>query len=62
VAPYQFYICLFRARIAGGSATASSESLEVRLVDPIDPPADMSVLQRTMLADAARPAGPAVYQ
>ncbi len=62
VSPYQFYICLFRARITGGAATISSESLEVRLVDPSDAPSDMSVLQRTMLADAARSPERAVFQ
>jgi ADP-ribose pyrophosphatase YjhB (NUDIX family) len=62
VSPYQFYICLFRARITGGSATVSNESLEVRLVDPADPPSDMSILQRTMLADATAPVARAVYQ
>jgi ADP-ribose pyrophosphatase YjhB (NUDIX family) len=62
VSPYQFYICLFRARVTGGAATVSSESLEVRLVDPADLPADMSVLQRTMLRDATAPAERAVYQ
>src|SRR5437868_14118015 len=54
VSPYQFYICLFRARITGGAATRSSESLEVELVDPDELPDDMSVLQRTMVRDAAR--------
>ena len=62
VSPYQFYICLFRARITGGAATTSSESLEVRLVDPSDPPSDMSELQRTMLRDAASPPAQAVFQ
>ena len=62
VSPYQFYICLFRARITGGQPTTSHETLEVRLVDPADPPSDMSELQRAMLRDAVRPAGPAVYQ
>ena len=62
VSPYQFYICLFRARITGGAATTSSESLEVRLVDPSDPPEDMSELQRTMLRDAANPPAGAVFQ
>src|SRR5437868_7144972 len=38
VSPYQFYICLFRARITGGAAATSHETLEVRLVDPVDPP------------------------
>jgi ADP-ribose pyrophosphatase YjhB (NUDIX family) len=61
VAPYQFYICLFRARITGGAATVSHESLDVRLVDPSDPPEDMSPLQRAMLHDAATDAV-AVYQ
>ena len=51
-AAYQFYICLFRARIAGGAATPSVETLEVVLTDPGAPPENMSVLQRTMLADA----------
>jgi ADP-ribose pyrophosphatase YjhB (NUDIX family) len=62
VAPYQFYICLFRARITGGAAATSHETIDVRLVDVADPPADMSELQRTMLRDAARPSDRAVYQ
>ena len=62
VSPYQFYICLFRARVTGGAAATSHETLEVRLVDPADPPSDMSELQRAMLRDASRPAAPAVYQ
>jgi ADP-ribose pyrophosphatase YjhB (NUDIX family) len=60
--PYQFYICLFRARIVGGSATPSAETTEVVLVDPAALPENMSRLQRTMLADAAAPAREAVYQ
>jgi ADP-ribose pyrophosphatase YjhB (NUDIX family) len=60
-AAYQFYICLFRARILGGVATPSLETLEVVLTDPRELPEDTSVLQRTMLADAV--AGrQAVYQ
>jgi ADP-ribose pyrophosphatase YjhB (NUDIX family) len=62
VAPYQFYICLFRARITGGAAATSPETIDVRLVDVADPPADMSELQRTMVRDAARPSDRAVYQ
>jgi ADP-ribose pyrophosphatase YjhB (NUDIX family) len=62
VSPYQFYICLFRARISGGAAATSEETLEVRLVDPADPPSDMSVLQRTMLRDAAAVATATVFQ
>jgi ADP-ribose pyrophosphatase YjhB (NUDIX family) len=62
VSPYQFYICLFRARVTGGAATTSHETLEVRLVDVADPPADMSELQRTMLRDAARSSDRAVFQ
>jgi ADP-ribose pyrophosphatase YjhB (NUDIX family) len=62
VAPYQFYICLFRARLTGGAPATSSETLDVRLVAPGDPPDDMSELQRTMIRDAARiPADP-VFQ
>ena len=62
VSPYQFYICLFRARVTGGAAAVSHETLDVRLVDPADPPSDMSPLQRTMLRDAVTPGGTAVYQ
>jgi ADP-ribose pyrophosphatase YjhB (NUDIX family) len=60
--PYQFYICLFRARIVGGKATASVETPEVVLVDPADLPGDMSRLQRTMLADAVADRRQPVYQ
>jgi ADP-ribose pyrophosphatase YjhB (NUDIX family) len=62
VSPYQFYICLFRARVTGGAPATSAETLEVRLVDPADPPADMSDLQRAMLSDAGRAATEAIYQ
>jgi ADP-ribose pyrophosphatase YjhB (NUDIX family) len=62
VAPFQFYICCFRARITGGEATPSVETTEVVLVDPTAPPENMSLLQRTMLADSLRPDAPAVYQ
>jgi ADP-ribose pyrophosphatase YjhB (NUDIX family) len=62
VSPYQFYICLFRARVTGGAAATSNETLDVRLVDPALPPEDMSQLQRSMLRDAARGDIPAVYQ
>lgn len=62
VSAYQFYICLFRGRITGGTAATSPETLEVRLVDPADPPSDMSELQRTMLRDAASPPSRAVFQ
>jgi ADP-ribose pyrophosphatase YjhB (NUDIX family) len=63
VAPYQFYICCFRARITGGTATPSKETLEVVVVPPDELPENMSVLQRTMLADSlAIGDAPAVYQ
>jgi len=62
VSPYQFYICCFRARITGGQATPSAETTEVVLTDPRALPVDMSVLQRTMLADSIRRDAPAVYQ
>jgi len=62
VSPHQFYICLFRARITGGGAATSDETLDVRLVDPADPPSDISELQRTMLVDASHPAREAVFQ
>lgn len=62
VSPYQFYICCFRARITGGDATPSIETPEVVLTDPASLPDNMSLLQRTMLADSLRPDAPAVYQ
>ena len=62
VSPYQFYIRLFRARITGGEATVSPETLEVGLVDPADPPSDMSELQRAMLRDASQAAAAPIYQ
>jgi len=62
VSPYQFYICCFRARITGGQATPSAETTEVVLTDPRALPDDISVLQRTMLADSLRRDAPAVYQ
>ena len=64
VAAYQFYICCFRARITGGEATPSKETLEVVLAAPDDLPENMSRLQRAMLADsvAATATSPAVYQ
>jgi ADP-ribose pyrophosphatase YjhB (NUDIX family) len=63
--PYQFYICCFRARIVGGKATPSEETVEVVLARPDDLPDDMSTLQQAMLADAANGATSqiaAVYQ
>jgi ADP-ribose pyrophosphatase YjhB (NUDIX family) len=62
VSPYQFYICCFRARITGGDATPSSETPEVVLADPGELPENMSLLQRTMLADSLLRDAPAVYQ
>lgn len=62
VSPYQFYICLFRATITGGTPTCSNETIDVRLVEPADLPADMSALQRAMLRDAAGAPADAVYQ
>jgi ADP-ribose pyrophosphatase YjhB (NUDIX family) len=62
VAPYHFYICCFRARITGGTATPSKETPEVELVSPDALPQDMSVLQRSMLADAVAGAAQAAYQ
>ena len=62
VSNYHFYICLFRARITGGAAAASHETVDVRLVDPTAPPSDMSLLQHTMLRDAATPGPIAVFQ
>src|SRR6267142_712600 len=52
VSPYQFYICCFRGRITGGEPTPSIETTEVVLTDPAALPDDMSLLQRTMLADS----------
>ena len=50
-AAYQFYICVFRARITGGAARPSVETPEVVLVEPEAPPENMSALQRAMLRD-----------
>lgn len=60
--PYHFYVCCFRARITGGSATPSKETPEVALVPPDALPADMSLLQRSMLADAVAGVAEARYQ
>jgi ADP-ribose pyrophosphatase YjhB (NUDIX family) len=54
--PYQFYICCFRARIVGGAATPSVETLEVALASPDELPDSMSELQRAMLAGAVEAA------
>ena len=62
VAAYQFYICLFRARITGGAPRPSAETTEVRLVDPDDLPEDMSALQRAMVVGAVANAPLAVFQ
>ena len=62
VSPYQFYICCFRARITGGDATPSSETPEVVLTEPSEVPENMSLLQRTMLADSLPREAAAVYQ
>src|SRR5438128_6630860 len=62
VAPFQFYICCFRCRITGGQATPSAETTEVVLTDPTSLPENMSLLQRTMLADSLLRDAPAVYQ
>jgi ADP-ribose pyrophosphatase YjhB (NUDIX family) len=62
ISPYQFYICCFRARITGGDATPSHETPEVVLADPGELPENMSLLQRTMLADSLLRDAPPVYQ
>jgi len=62
VSPYQFYTCLFRARIAGGDPRPSPETTDVRLFDPSDAPIDMSVMQRAMLGDAVANPALAVFQ
>jgi ADP-ribose pyrophosphatase YjhB (NUDIX family) len=62
VSPYQFYICCFRARIIGGEPTPSIETTAVVLTDPASLPEDMSLLQRTMLADSLVTGAAAVYQ
>jgi ADP-ribose pyrophosphatase YjhB (NUDIX family) len=60
--PYHFYTLCFRARITGGDATPSHETPEVVLADTASLPDNMSLLQRTMLADSLKRDGPAVYQ
>lgn len=59
--PYHLYVCCFRGRVTGGAVRPSSETLEVRFVDPDALPEDMSALQRVMTADAAAGRS-AVYQ
>lgn len=61
---YHFYICLFRARITGGTPTPSKETPEVVLASPDALPENMSLLQRTMTLDAyaSTPGSAAVYQ
>jgi len=56
------YTLLFRARLVGGVARASAETTQVELVDPADLPDNMSILQRTMLADAVASAREPIYQ
>ena len=46
----------------GRAVLIPHETLDVRLVDPADPPSDMSSLRRTMLRDAATPGPVAVFQ
>jgi ADP-ribose pyrophosphatase YjhB (NUDIX family) len=60
--PYHFYTMCFRARITGGDATPSAETPEVVLTDPASLPENMSLLQRTMLADSLRHDAEPVYQ
>lgn len=59
---YQFYTVCFRAHITGGRATPSIETPEVVLADPGELPENMSLLQRTMAADALARDAVAVYQ
>src|SRR5258708_17334750 len=54
LAPHQFYILLFRARITGGAPALSSETIAVQLVHPTAPPDHMSELQPPILAHAVR--------
>lgn len=58
---YHIYTVCFRAHITGGTATPSIETPEVVLADPGALPESMSLLQRTMTADALL-SGAAVYQ
>lgn len=61
VSPYHLYVCCFRGRVSGGAARPSSETTEVRFVDPERVPDDMSAVMRAMIADAAAGRS-AVYQ
>jgi len=56
------YICCFRGKITGGSATPSDETPEVVLAEPGELPESMSLLQRTMIADSLLRDAPAVHQ
>ncbi len=61
-AAYHFYTLLFRARLTGGDPRVSAETTQVELVDPVQLPGNMSILQRTMLADAVASAREPVFQ
>lgn len=50
--PYQHYVLLFRARIVGGVATPSAETIAVRFFDADAVPAGMSATQRAMVEHA----------
>jgi ADP-ribose pyrophosphatase YjhB (NUDIX family) len=60
-AAYHFYTACFRARIVGGTLAPSVETTEVVLVSPDALPGNLSLLQRTMLADSLERRDP-VYQ
>ena len=61
-AAYHFYTICFRAHVTGGTARPSIETTEVVLADPATIPENISLLQRTMLADALAVDAEAVYQ
>ncbi len=62
VAPYQFYVLLFRARLTGGAARTSLETTAVEFARRGDLPDDMTPFQRTMAEHAFAGAKGAAFQ
>src|SRR3989442_14554637 len=60
--PYHFYILLFRARLVGGEATTSAESIDVAFFARAELPADMAETQRAMIEHAFADPSLAAFQ
>ena len=60
--PYHFYILLFRARLVGGEATTSAESIDVAFFARAELPADMAETQHAMIEHAFADPSLAAFQ